>query len=91
MNSQPKGALAEQVDGDHYKKLKIQPIQYSMANNLNACQHSIIKYATRYKDKGKLKDLKKIIHFTNLLIQIEGWDKPEESDNEQSTISKVDD
>ena len=72
MSSQHEGALAEQVDGSHYKNLKIQPIEYAMANKLNACQANIVKYATRYKDKGGIKDLEKIKHYVDLLIQIEG-------------------
>lgn len=35
-------ALETQVGGDHYKKLAIHPLEYSMANNLDACQHTII-------------------------------------------------
>ena len=36
-------AFQTQVGGNHYSNLKIQPMQYSMANKLDACQHSIIK------------------------------------------------
>ena len=62
------GALADQVGGNHYKNLPIQPMQYSMANNLNACQHTAIKYITRYKDKGTpLQDIDKAIHCMELL------------------------
>ena len=62
----------KQVGGDHYKHLKIQPMRYSMANNLNACQHTAIKYITRYKDKGDaIENLEKAIHTIELLIQFE--------------------
>lgn len=64
-------ALTTQVGGDHYKKLKIQPMEYSMANNLNACQHTIIKYVTRYKDKNGIEDLKKARHTIDMLIEME--------------------
>ena len=39
--------LARQVGGGHYKKYKIQPVEYAMANNLNYCQANAIKYITR--------------------------------------------
>lgn len=66
------GALKEQVGGDHYKSLPIQPMEYSMANNLNACQHTAIKYITRYKDKGDPREnIEKAIHTLQLLIEIE--------------------
>lgn len=60
-----------QVGGDHYKHLKIQPMEYSMKNNLNACQHTAIKYITRYKTKGGKMDLEKAIHCIQLLIEME--------------------
>ena len=62
---------AHQVGGDHYTKLAIQPMQYSMANGLNALQHTIIKYVTRYKDKGGIEDLRKAAHCVEMLIQHE--------------------
>ena len=64
-------ALKEQIGGDHYKAMKIQPMEYSMANELNACQHTIIKYVSRYKDKGVIADLHKARHTIDLLIELE--------------------
>ena len=64
-------ALETQVSGDHYKKMKIQTMEFSMANNLNACQHTAIKYICRYKDKGGLNDLNKAIHTLELLKELE--------------------
>ena len=52
-------SLSEQVAGDWYKKLKIQPIDYCMHNNLNACQTKLIKYATRCLIKNKDKKARK--------------------------------
>lgn len=63
--------LDTQVGGSHYTELKIQPIEYSMANNLNACQHTAIKYVTRYKQKGGVADLDKAIHTIELLKHFE--------------------
>ena len=65
-------ALDQQVGGDHYKKLKIQPMEYSMANGLDACQHTIIKYVTRFRDKGGIADLEKAKHTLEMLIEMEG-------------------
>jgi len=64
-------ALDVQVGGDHYKKLKIQPMEYSMANGLDACQHTVVKYVTRFRDKGGIADLEKAKHTIDLLIQFE--------------------
>jgi Protein of unknwon function (DUF3310) len=64
-------ALDVQVGGDHYKKLKIQPMEYSMANGLDACQHTIVKYVTRFRDKGGIADLEKARHTLDMLIEFE--------------------
>ena len=42
---------------EHYTKLKIEPMHYSLENNLDNAQATIVKYVTRYKDKGGLRDL----------------------------------
>lgn len=64
-------ALAVQVGGDHYKKLKIQPIEYIHANGIPFAEGSAIKYLTRWRDKGGIKDLEKARHFIDLLIELE--------------------
>lgn len=63
-----------QVGGDHYKGMAIQPMQFSMANGLDACTHTAIKYLVRKKgDKAKrAEDLRKAIHCIQLLAQHEG-------------------
>jgi hypothetical protein len=60
--------LTKQVGGTHYKKLAIQPIEYVMLNGLGFCEGNIVKYITRWKDKGGVDDLKKVIHYTEFLI-----------------------
>jgi hypothetical protein len=64
-------ALDVQVDGSHYKSLAIQPMEYSMKNNLDACQHTAIKYITRFREKGGKKDLEKAIHCIQMLMEFE--------------------
>ena len=63
--------LSTQVDGDHYKNLKIQPAEYNHANKIPFIEGCIIKYATRWENKGGIKDLQKIKHFAELLIELE--------------------
>ena len=64
--------LKEQVGGDHYSKLAIQPVTYINANGLNYLQGNVIKYVTRYKDKNGVEDLQKAKHYIDLLIELEG-------------------
>jgi len=44
---------------------------YAQHNNLSYLQGTIIKYVTRYKDKGGIEDLYKAIHSIKLLIELE--------------------
>jgi len=64
-------ALERQVSGDHYKSLKIQPIEFIHANGIPFAEGSVIKYVTRWRDKGGLADLEKAKHFLELLIELE--------------------
>jgi Protein of unknwon function (DUF3310) len=62
-------ALDEQVGGDHYRKMKVQPIEFILANNIPYTEGCIIKYICRWRDKGGIKDLQKIKHYCDLLIE----------------------
>ena len=64
-------ALQEQEGGSHYKDMKIQPIEYCMANKLNACQSHMIKYISRYPNKNGAEDLRKVIHLAKLALHLE--------------------
>ena len=65
------GALKEQIGGNHYSKLAIQPVTYINANGLSYLQGNVIKYVTRYKDKNGVEDLEKAKHYIDLLIELE--------------------
>lgn len=70
-NVETRSALSEQVGGNHYKSMAIQPVEFCMKNNLNFCQSSVVKYICRYKNKNGKQDLLKARHFIDLLIAIE--------------------
>jgi hypothetical protein len=67
-----------QVGGDHYANKKIQPIQYIMANQLPFCEGNIVKYITRWREKGGVEDLRKIKEYCDFLIKEEINGKEEE-------------
>lgn len=64
-------ARDEQVGGDHYRHMAVQPIVYIMANELPFAEGCIIKYVSRWRHKGGLEDLRKARHFIDLLIEYE--------------------
>ena len=53
---------------DHYN-MEIQPVDYIMRNGLGFCEGNIVKYISRYKEKGGLTDLLKARHYLDLLIE----------------------
>ena len=60
-----------QVGGNHYKDLKIQPIEYIHANGLDYFEGNVIKYITRHRKKNGKQDLEKAKHYIDLLIELE--------------------
>ena len=70
MVSEPK-ALDRQEGGDHYKTKEIQPVEYCMANGIGFMEGCVIKYVSRWRDKGGIQDLKKARHFLDMLIEYE--------------------
>jgi len=62
----------KQVGGTHYQKLKIQPIELFVRLNLNWFQAEIIKYLSRYPNKGLELDLKKARNVTMMAIEFFG-------------------
>jgi hypothetical protein len=59
----------DQVGGNHYKNLPIQPIHYSERNKLTPMEHTAIKYITRHRFKGGKQDIEKAIHTLNLILE----------------------
>ena len=69
--SPPQPASKRQEGGSHYTDMAIQPMEYSMANNLDPMQHTAIKYISRFRSKAGIADLRKAIHTIEMLIEWE--------------------
>lgn len=65
-------AFDMQVGGNHYKWFAIQPTEFCQRNRLPHIESSIVRYACRWREKGGIQDLRKIQHYVDLLIEIEG-------------------
>lgn len=70
-------ALEIQAGGSHYKDCAIQPIEYIHANGLDFFQGNIVKYATRHKAKNGAEDLRKVIHYAQLALELQYGEKQE--------------
>lgn len=75
LDAKPDSALDKQEGGGHYKGLKIQPIEYIHANGLSYFQGNVVKYVSRYKDKNGEEDIKKAIHYLELILELEFGDR----------------
>ena len=64
-------ALDIQIDGNHYKELPIQPVEYIHANKIGYFEGNVIKYVSRWKTKNGVADLRKAAHYIQLLIELE--------------------
>jgi hypothetical protein len=64
-----------QVGGSHYKDMPIQPAEFIHANALGFFEGNIIKYACRHKSKNGAQDVRKIIHYCQLILELQYGEK----------------
>ena len=67
--------MADNINPTYYRK-GIETTDYIVSHSMNYLEGNIIKYVTRYKDKGGLEDLRKAEWYLTRLI------KQTENDNE---------
>ena len=60
--------LSYQVGGNHYNSMKIQPVEFIVANDIPYREANVIKYVVRYKNKNGLQDLLKARQYLDMLI-----------------------
>ena len=59
----------KQIGGSHYKKMKIQPSEFVIANELLFPEGNVIKYICRHRYKNGKEDLEKAVHFIEMIIE----------------------
>lgn len=64
-------AKNEQIGGEHYKSLKIQPIDYIIGNGMNFQDGNVVKYISRHRVKNGAEDVRKAIHYCKLILELE--------------------
>lgn len=64
-------ALKEQAGGNHYKDLAIQPVEYIFHNRLPYLEGNVVKYVTRHNSKNGAEDIRKAIHYCQLILELE--------------------
>jgi hypothetical protein len=71
MKENKPSALDTQIGGTHYKNMKIQPLEFILANELGYAEGAVIKYVCRWKNKNGIEDLKKARHYLDVMIENE--------------------
>ena len=62
-------ALHTQIAGSHYRDMHIQPVEYIVKNEIPYLEGNVIKYITRHKLKGQADDIRKAIHYCELILE----------------------
>ncbi len=64
-------ALDIQEGGSHYKSLSIQPVEYIHKNSIPYLEGNVIKYVSRHQSKNGIEDIKKAIHYLQLIAELQ--------------------
>lgn len=59
----------KQVGGTHYQSYAIEPIEFIVANDVPYREANVIKYVVRHKDKNGAEDIKKAIHYLEMILE----------------------
>jgi len=62
-------SLDKQVGGKHYQNMKIQPAEFINENKLLFAEGNAIKYICRHQSKGKEEDVRKAIHYLEMILE----------------------
>jgi hypothetical protein len=62
-------ATKTQVGGDHYKEMKIQPIDFIVENEIPFREANAIKYIVRHAKKNGAQDIRKAIHYLQMILE----------------------
>jgi hypothetical protein len=64
-------ALKDQVAGNHYKDMAIQPVEFIHANNIGYLEGNVLKYIVRHKAKNGEQDVRKALHYCQLILKMQ--------------------
>lgn len=61
--------MERQEGGSHYAGMAIQPVDYITKNGLDYLAGNVIKYISRHKEKGGAEDIRKAIHYCEMILE----------------------
>ena len=82
-------AYKKQIGGSHYSRFAIQPSKFINENKLLFAEGNAIKYICRHAHKAGKEDLKKAIHYIEMIIERDySEEKPMEKKNYWGILKK---
>ena len=63
--------ISTQVGGTHYEDMKIPPVEYIRANNLDFFDGNVIKYVSRHRRKNGAEDILKAMDYLRMILKYE--------------------
>jgi len=63
------GVDKKQIGGSHYSGMSIQPTEFIMKNDIPFAEGNVIKYVCRHGSKNGAEDIKKAIHYLELILE----------------------
>ena len=72
-------AYKKQIGGSHYQNMVMQPSEFINKNKLPFAEGSAIKYICRHAAKGKEEDIKKAIHYLEMILERDYSEEKKES------------
>ena len=69
MSKSTKNVWDKQHGGSHYQKYVIQPSKFVVENKLLFAEGNAIKYICRHNLKGKEEDVRKAIHYLEMILE----------------------
>ncbi len=64
-----------QIGGSHYKDMAIQPAEFISKNDIGFLAGNVIKYVIRHQNKNGAQDIRKAIHYCQLILELEYGEK----------------
>lgn len=74
--------MDRQEGGQHYKTYAIQPAEFCQRNRLTWCEANVVKYVCRHREKHGVEDIRKAIHYLEMLLEMEYSATPDEDTGE---------
>ena len=61
--------MKNKINPEYYTQGNIECIDYIISKKLNFLEGNVVKYITRHRTKGQEEDIRKVIHYCELILE----------------------